>query len=135
MQVFRGADVGRGHFREGAHGLKALGQTGQGVLLCVRFLRFVLEVLRGDFGDLFLVLAHLQIHLDLPVGEPAVLRRIVFVVGDLFHQRDGAALVEILLDAGLVDGLLELASGEDESENNDDGRGTAHEGLSVSVTD
>ena len=45
------------------------------------------------------MIAHLEVHLHLRVCEAAVFRRRVLVVGDLFHQIEGAAFVEIFLDA------------------------------------
>ena len=99
MEVLGGAEVGGQHLRGGAHRLEAFHHAGD--RLVAGLLGRVGVLLRlglRHLGDHLLVLAHFQVHLDLAVGEVPVLRRIVLVVGDLFHEIGRAALLEILGD-------------------------------------
>ena len=127
VKVFRGADVGRQHLGGGAEALESFHHAGD--RLVARFVGcggVLLRFLLRDLRDLFLVLAYLQVHLNLRVGELAVGRRRVFVVGDLLHQVHRAAFVEIALDRFFFDELLGATAEKRERGENGDSEYSTH---------
>jgi hypothetical protein len=74
------------------------------------------------------VIADLEVHLDLPVGQLAVLRRVVLVVGRFLEDVDRAALLEIARDFGLIEHFFGFAAGDDNRECKESGEHATHDG-------